>query len=148
VEWHRDPVTGEKIYHPELLAKKVIAYLNGTGYLPKGDCDDKATLLMSLLLNRGHICRAVAAWQSLIPPYPGCPDPQNPKWKRINHVYVEVKNPGKQNIVDGGTVKLATDGKEWLPLEPSSTTLMAFQQNSAVKPMLYFYSVVDGKTIK
>jgi len=77
VEWHRDPITGEKIYQPPLLARRVLKFVNGyVAYPPKGDCDDKACLLMCLLLNRGHAARAVGAWQSLIPPYQGCPDPQ------------------------------------------------------------------------
>jgi len=146
VEWHRDPITGEKIYQPPLLARRVLKFVNGyVAYPPKGDCDDKACLLMCLLLNRGHAARAVGAWQSLIPPYQGCPDPQNPKWKRINHVYIEVKDPGRQRIVDGGTVQ-RTGG--WLPLEPSSESLPPFKQNPAVIPIVNFYATVDEKVIR
>jgi len=164
IEWHRDPATGERIYTPDLLAKKLILYRwpeavriykdlldvdpgegEEMGYKPKGDCDDKACLLMSMLLNRGHISRAVAAWQSLIPPYPGCPDPQNERWRRINHVYVEVKIPASRVASIGGTVD---QGFKWLPLEPSSATLSAFSQHPAVKPVAYYYAKVDSKVIK
>lgn len=116
IEYTPDPITGESITAPWVMAEKVWDHLNEGRPRPAGDCDDKTTFLAAMLLNRRFPVRIIAAWQSAIT-----------KQRTVNHVYPEVKI-----------------GDNWLPLEPSSKSLPFGKQSDDVKRIKIFWLSTDN----
>lgn len=119
-KYHKDPVTGEVVVAPWVAAEKLWDFLYERKHQPIGDCDDKTTFLMAMLLHLGYKTFAVGAWQT-----------EYSNYEIINHVYPMFKDK---------------DGM-WYPLEPSSLRLKAREQSKAVIPLKRYVAEIDGVKI-
>jgi hypothetical protein len=81
IRYQLDTVNEERLYTPEKLLE-----------VGAGDCDDKSTLLASMLMSIGHPCRFVAVGFEPL---------------ELTHVYVETQRPWR--------------GSDWMPLDSTET---------------------------